>query len=81
MGVFPAKRKHIVYRYGHVENMTAHAVGSSSIKTVGTKKSSRGVCGQHLSIKEHADHIRIPCAKLHIVGDHNNGNALLFEIR
>ena len=62
MGVFPAKSKHIVYRYGHVENMTAHAVGSGSIKTVGTKESSRGVCGQHLSIKEHADHIRIPCA-------------------
>ena len=61
--------------------MAAHTVGRSGIEAVVAEEPPRCVRGQDLAVKEHAHHVRVPGAELHIVGDHNDRDALLLELR
>ena len=61
--------------------MAAHAVGGGCIEAVGAEEPSGGVGGQDLPIEEHTDHIGVAGAELHVMGNHDNGDTLLFEIR
>ena len=55
--------------------MTAHAIGGCGIETVVAKEPSGMIRSQHLSVKEHADQVRIPGAEFHVMGDHDDGNS------
>lgn len=56
----------------HGKYMAAHTVGGRGIETVIAKESLGSIGGQDLSIKEHTYPVGIFCAKLHIMGYHNN---------
>ena len=60
--------------------MTAHAVGGSCVKAVGAEEAAGCVSCQDLPIEEHADHIGVTGAELHIVGHHDDGDTLLFQV-
>ena len=60
--------------------MAAHTVGSSGIETVVAKESAGSIRGEHLAVKEHGHQIRILGAELHIVGDHDDGHTLVFQV-
>ena len=59
--------------------MTAHAVCCSGIETVVAEEAAGRIGCQHLTVKEHGHAIGIFGAELHIVGYHDNSDALLFE--
>ena len=60
--------------------MTAHTVGRSGIEAVVAEEPAGGIRGQDLSVKEHTHHIRVLGAKLHIVGNHHNGDTLCLQL-
>ena len=59
--------------------MTAHAIGSGGVKTVGAEESPGGVHGEDLAVKEHRHLIGIAGAEFHIMGYHDDGDTLVFQ--
>lgn len=60
--------------------MAAHAVCGSGIEAVVAKEAAGRIGGQHLSVKEHRDHICVLGTKLHIVRYHHDGDTLIFQL-
>ena len=60
--------------------MSAHAVGGRGVKAVVAEEPPRGVRGQNLPVKKHAHHIRVTGAELHVMRDHNDGDALSLKL-
>ena len=75
------KVDHVLRRDRVPKHMAAHAVGGGGIEAVGAEEPAGRVRGQHLAVKEHAHLVGIPCAELHIVGHHDDGDALAFQLR
>ena len=57
--------------------MAAHTVGRRGIKAVAGEKAVGGIGGDDAPIEEHTDRVGIAGTELHIVGDHDDGDALL----
>ena len=60
--------------------MAAHPAGGGGIEAVAAEESPGGICGEDLSIEEHAYPVCIPGAELHIVGDHQDRDALPLQV-
>ena len=56
--------------------MAAHAVGSGGVEAVVAEEAAGGIGGQKLTVEEHGHAVSIPGAKLHIVGHHDDGDAI-----